>query len=99
VAATAGNDSVTITVEDTGPGIPSELLPNLVFHRFRRADTARTRRNGKTGLGLAIVQAIAHSHGGKAYASNGPHGGAITRLLFPNSQQTTSKTAIRMPTT
>ncbi len=93
MSATQDTGSVTIDVEDTGPGIPAELLPDLVFHRFRRADTARTRRAGGTGLGLSIVQAIARSHGGQAYAGNGPDGGAVIRMSLPNPDRVASRLA------
>ena len=43
--------TVTVSVEDNGPGIPSELQPN-VFERFARGDGSRSRAAGSTGLGL-----------------------------------------------
>jgi two-component system OmpR family sensor kinase len=52
-------------VSDEGPGFPPKLLPHA-FDRFTRGDEARER--GGAGLGLAIVAAIAHAHGGRAYA-------------------------------
>jgi heavy metal sensor kinase len=55
--------SATLTVSDTGAGIPSERLPHI-FERFYRADPARSREAGGIGLGLAICRAIVESHGG-----------------------------------
>jgi two-component system sensor histidine kinase BaeS len=55
--------SATITVTDTGEGIPAGDLPH-VFDRFRRVDPSRTRATGGTGLGLAIVKQIVDAHGG-----------------------------------
>jgi len=55
----------TITVADTGEGIPADELP-FVFDRFRRVDPSRSRATGGSGLGLAIVRQIAESHGGTA---------------------------------
>jgi two-component system, OmpR family, sensor kinase len=54
------NGTAILTVEDDGPGIPSEL-GRRVFERF-----VRGARNGSrgSGLGLAIVRAVAESHGG-----------------------------------
>ncbi|PSJ24398.1 two-component sensor histidine kinase [Streptosporangium nondiastaticum] len=53
-----------VSVEDDGPGIPAELLPN-VFERFARGDASRSRAAGGSGLGLAIVRAVVAAHGGR----------------------------------
>ncbi|PSM49653.1 two-component sensor histidine kinase [Chroococcidiopsis sp. CCALA 051] len=60
---------VVISIEDTGIGIAPEHVP-LVFHRFWRADKARTYREDGSGLGLAIAQAIAQRHGGEIVLSS-----------------------------
>ncbi|MCI2105197.1 MAG: HAMP domain-containing histidine kinase [Intestinimonas sp.] len=59
----AEGDLVTLTVEDTGVGIPEEDL-SKVFDRFYRVDKARSRSAGGTGLGLSIVRDTARQHGG-----------------------------------
>ena len=56
---------VRISIENTGPGIPAELLPRL-FDRFYRADPARREGSSEhAGLGLAITQSIIRAHGGQ----------------------------------
>jgi len=58
-------EGVTLTVENSGEGIPPELLPRL-FDRFYRADPARHEGSSEhAGLGLAITQSIVRAHGGK----------------------------------
>jgi heavy metal sensor kinase len=56
-------DSVLLTVEDSGPGIDPKHLPHL-FNRFYRVDSARDRKGGGAGLGLAIAKEISLAHGG-----------------------------------
>ncbi len=55
--------SVTIEVDDHGPGLSQEQAER-VFERFYRADQARGRKTGGAGLGLAIVAALVDAHGG-----------------------------------
>jgi two-component system, OmpR family, sensor histidine kinase TrcS len=57
-----------LTVADDGPGIDSELLPQL-FERFVRADKSRTNASGN-GLGLAIVASIVKAHHGEVTAES-----------------------------
>jgi len=55
-------DTVELSVEDTGVGIPEHLV-GRVFDRFARADAPRDPTTG-TGLGLTIVREIVAAHGG-----------------------------------
>lgn len=63
VAVAAAGDTVRISVEDHGAGIPPEERER-VFERFHRVDSARSADTGGAGLGLAIVRRIAKLHGG-----------------------------------
>jgi len=76
------HDDLVIEVTDAGSGFPPDFLP-VAFERFRRADDARSRRDGGTGLGLAIVLAVARAHGGTADVANQPAGGAVVGVRIP----------------
>jgi two-component system phosphate regulon sensor histidine kinase PhoR len=71
-----------ITVEDTGVGIAPEALEQ-VFHRFFRADKARSRELGGTGLGLAIVKHLMRLHDGEVSVVSELGRGATFTLEFP----------------
>ena len=75
---------ITLTVQDTGVGIPEEDLLR-VFDRFYRVDKARSREAGGTGLGLSIARDTARLHGGDIMAQRGPDGvGARFTARFPH---------------
>ena len=69
--------TVTVTVQDDGPGLGG-VDPDVLFERFYRGDSARTRvgRERSTGLGLAIVRSLAEAHGGSVTAEDGAESGA-----------------------
>ena len=79
-------DTVRISVEDDGPGIPSDQR-DKIFEPFSRLDESRTSSVGGAGLGLAIVQRIMMFHGGSADVSDSPRGGAGFVLLFPAASE------------
>jgi signal transduction histidine kinase len=81
VAAAANDGRVTVTVEDHGPGVPEEILPQL-FDRFYRGDSARGRDAG-TGLGLTLAAAILDLHRGRISAERGSAGGLRIRIELP----------------
>lgn len=71
-----------LQVSDTGSGIPPDKLP-LIFERFYRADTARSREAGGAGLGLAIVRWVAEAHGGTVSVSSAEGAGSVFKLELP----------------
>ncbi|HJP70135.1 MAG TPA: HAMP domain-containing sensor histidine kinase [Candidatus Limnocylindria bacterium] len=60
----ADAESATITVRDTGPGIPADELPRI-FERFYRGTNTGDARASGSGLGLAIVRSIVDMHEGE----------------------------------
>lgn len=83
IAAVITDTAVTVTVEDSGPGIADEDITRI-FERLYRGDKSRSQRG--LGLGLALVQAVVHAHGGEITASNLPGGGACFTLEMPTGQ-------------
>ncbi|MDW8281990.1 MAG: HAMP domain-containing sensor histidine kinase [Myxococcales bacterium] len=71
----AGGGAVQISVADTGPGIPEDILPRIWAPFFT------TRQQG-TGLGLAFVREIVADHGGSITVNTGP-GGTVFDLSLP----------------
>jgi Signal transduction histidine kinase len=77
---------VTVTVEDTGVGIPEEER-SKVFDRFYRVDKARSRTAGGTGLGLSIARDLARQHGGTIEVQQRTGGGSVFRLTLPDGKE------------
>ena len=71
----------TLTVEDTGRGIPAEQLPH-VFERFYRGDPSRPREGG-AGLGLSIAQWIAAAHEARLTLESELGGGVRATVVCP----------------
>ncbi|MEZ5808565.1 MAG: ATP-binding protein [Zhengella sp.] len=73
--------TLTIMVDDDGPGIPADRRED-VFKPFFRLDEARNQDSSGTGLGLSIARDIARSHGGDIMLEDSPLGGlrAIVKL-------------------
>ena len=63
VAVAVGQSMASVTVADTGEGIPADVLP-FVFDRFYRVDSSRSRATGGAGLGLTIAKKLIEAHGG-----------------------------------
>jgi signal transduction histidine kinase len=87
LAAAAGSGAsgpsvpITLSIEDSGPGIPPEHLPH-VFDRFYKADASRAGVSGGSGLGLSIVKAIVERHGGRITVASQP-GRTVFEIVLP----------------
>jgi signal transduction histidine kinase len=98
VRVAAPGARATVTVEDTGIGIPPEQLSH-VFERFYRGDPARSRTSHQSpngaglptgtlgangaGLGLSIGRWIADAHGADIQLSSRPGEGTRVTIRFP----------------
>ena len=86
----AGRREVVTTVDDDGPGVPTENL-ETIFERFYTARPKGAAFGGHSGLGLSIARQIVEAHGGRMSAENrtGPDGsilGARFMVALPESQ-------------
>jgi len=79
VEADVAGDLATITVHNSGPGFPDDILPRA-FDAFVRGEREVSSQHG-AGLGLTIVRAVAQAHGGTATAENTPGGALLTMTL------------------
>jgi signal transduction histidine kinase len=77
-------EGVEIEVEDTGDGIPSELL-SRVFAPFFTTKPA----GAGTGLGLYLSRRIVAAHGGALALAPAPGGGTVARVTLPVKRETT----------
>lgn len=76
----AGDGFVRVSLIDTGPGLPPEVMAQL-FQPF-----VTTKAHGM-GVGLSICRTIVEAHGGRIQASNGAEGGARFDLTLPLAPQ------------
>ena len=76
VRTAARDGTVSIEVEDDGPGITDEQRTRLFVPYF-------TTKKGGTGLGLAIVQGIVSDHGGRVEVESAPGAGTTFTLILP----------------
>ena len=72
---------VSLSVEDTGSGIPEELKER-VFEPFFRVDKSRSHELGGVGLGLALVREIVRVHDGRIAIKSKPAGGTIFEVIL-----------------
>lgn len=79
-------NTVTLWMEDNGPGVPEEQLPCL-FEPFYRGDAARTKPGAGSGLGLAVVKKSMQQMGGNVRAENAPGGGLRIVMQLPMAKE------------
>jgi len=85
VSGACDEREITISVNDSGPGIAPEHLPRL-FDRFFRIDRVRNRAQGGNGLGLAIAQSIAQAHGGRIDVDSLIGQGSTFTVVLPHAK-------------
>ena len=86
IEASRKGDVVTVSVEDTGPGVPAAARANL-FRAFQGAV-----RPGGTGLGLAIASELVRAHGGAISLVEPGGPGARFVITIPDRPGSNGKT-------
>jgi signal transduction histidine kinase len=84
--STSGLGWIAVDVDDDGPGIPADVLPQI----FEAFVTSRLDARG-TGLGLTVAAGIVQQHGGAIEASNRPGGGARLEVRLPALVETRAR--------
>ena len=82
VKAAIAGPTLTVTIDDDGPGIPANQRADA-FRPFVRLDNARNLDHSGTGLGLAIALDIARAHGGDVQLDDSPLGGLRAVVQIP----------------
>jgi two-component system, OmpR family, sensor histidine kinase CpxA len=82
ISAIRENGSVTLSIEDCGPGIPAEAIAQ-VFDPFYRIDSSRSRETGGVGLGLSIVKTCIESCGGMVSCESRQPCGLLVIIQLP----------------
>lgn len=77
-------EMISISVRDSGLGIPERDLPHI-WDRFYRVDKDRSRETGGTGLGLAIVKQLTEKNGGQVEVESVLGKGSIFSVRFPQN--------------
>ena len=80
-----------VSVIDSGPGVPTELRPDL-FEKYRRHGQQRG-----TGIGLYIAQQLARLHGGELRYRRAHTGGAEFELTLPTASSTVVAAPVERP--
>jgi CheY-like chemotaxis protein/two-component sensor histidine kinase len=84
ISVAADNDRATLTMSDSGVGIPKEFLPR-VFQPFAQAKPEFSGKSGSLGLSLSLVKRLVQMHGGEVgVSSDGPGKGCtfVVSLLL-----------------
>jgi signal transduction histidine kinase len=86
-----GPEKVVFSVQDQGPGIPSDKRESI-FEPFQREDSGGEIREKSWGLGLAIVKRIVEAHGGIVSVEGSEGSGSIFSVSLPMDPEKPLKT-------
>jgi two-component system OmpR family sensor kinase len=87
VDLTATPSQLTLTIDDSGPGIPADKRGS-VTERFTRLDESRSSTTGGFGLGMSIIAAVVDTHHGVMTLAKSPTGGLRIVITVPITAST-----------
>ncbi len=76
------DDSLSLTVKDTGIGIPQDTL-SLIFERFKQVEDTYSRNQDGSGIGLSLVKAFVEAHGGTVTVESVASEGTAFHIRLP----------------
>lgn len=83
VKGTIEGDEAVVHIEDTGIGIPHDMLPRI-FELFTQVESSRDQSQGGLGIGLSVVKNLVTLHGGSVQVSSeGPGKGSVFSVRLP----------------
>lgn len=82
IALIAGDGTVIVRIDDSGPGIAESQI-DAMFEPFARLENSRNQATGGSGLGLTLARAIAEQHGGSLKLTNRTEGGLRAEITLP----------------
>ena len=92
-AARRQGDSIVVLVQDTGMGIPADML-DAVFNMFTQINRTIDRAQGGLGIGLSLVKSLVEMHGGSVLATSGGSDlGSEFTVILPTAARLTPEPA------
>ncbi|MDO5981234.1 tetratricopeptide repeat protein [Flavivirga spongiicola] len=86
INALESNDMLSISISDTGIGIPEEKF-ETIFQSFEQADGSTAREYGGTGLGLSVTKQLVELHGGTIAVNSEINKGSTFIFTLPISKE------------
>ncbi len=85
VSTELGDDAVTVSVKDHGPGLPRDFADGLLtgYQRPQNSDAVHSRYTSGTGLGLPMARQIVEMHGGRLWFESAPGAGTTFHFTIP----------------
>ncbi|WP_397383273.1 ATP-binding protein [Prosthecobacter sp.] len=80
LSLTEYGDQLSLTVEDSGPGVPPHFR-ETIFERFQQGQAATTRHFGGLGLGLTVAKGLVEAHGGTISVRSAGHKQGATLIV------------------